>query len=162
MPQILLVGSELPLLEGLSQSFAALGFAPVVAQTLHEARELAAAQAPLVAVVSRRLAAESSAETLSIPLSRGRRARALLHGASRSGDAVADDAALGAGGPHAAARAQPAVALVQHLEDRARATGRGGGAEDETRIGDRPDRRLSWPAHRGRLRAGWNVLSNCP
>ena len=41
MAQILLVGSELPLLEGLSQSFAALGFAPQVAQSLHEAREVA-------------------------------------------------------------------------------------------------------------------------
>ena len=42
MTQILLVGTELPLLEGLAQSFAALGFAPIVAQSLHEAREAAA------------------------------------------------------------------------------------------------------------------------
>ena len=34
MTQILLVGTELPLLEGLAQSFAAQGFAPVVAQSL--------------------------------------------------------------------------------------------------------------------------------
>jgi ActR/RegA family two-component response regulator len=71
MTQILLVGGELPLLEGLAQSFAALGFAPVVAQTLHEARELATHEAPLVAVISRRLAAESSADALSIPLAPG-------------------------------------------------------------------------------------------
>lgn len=71
MTQILLVGGELPLLEGLAQSFAALGFKPVVAQTLHDAREIATHDAPLVAVVSRRLAAESSADALSIPLAPG-------------------------------------------------------------------------------------------
>jgi DNA-binding NtrC family response regulator len=68
MTKILLVGTELALLEGLSQSLASAGFSPQVAQTLHEARELAGASTPLVAVVSRVLAAASSAETLSIPL----------------------------------------------------------------------------------------------
>ena len=69
--KILLVGSELPLLEGLSQSLASAGFTPLVAQTLHEGRELAAHGAPLVAVISRLLAASLSAETLSIPLAPG-------------------------------------------------------------------------------------------
>ena len=71
MTQILLVGTELPLLEGLAQSFAALGFTPSVAQSLHEARELAPQHPPLIAVVSRVLAAAASAETLSIPLAPG-------------------------------------------------------------------------------------------
>src|SRR6185436_17207637 len=71
MTQILLVGTEMPLLEGLSQSLAAVGFTPVVATALHEARELAAHHMPLVAIVSRALAAESIGETLAIPLAPG-------------------------------------------------------------------------------------------
>ena len=124
MPQILLVGSELPLLEGLSQSFAAMGFAPIVAQSLHEAREVAALHAPLVAVVSRRLAAESSADTLSIPVSAG--GALVLYSTGR-----VDPVSL----PPTMQRSVLAdltlplernrlMALVQHLEDRAKATGR--------------------------------------
>ncbi|MGH7618483.1 MAG: hypothetical protein ACREPM_14780 [Gemmatimonadaceae bacterium] len=135
MPQILLVGSELPLLEGLSQSFAALGFSPIVAQSLQEAREVAAAHAPLVVVVSRRLASESSADTLSIPVLAG--GALVLYSTGR-----VDPVSL----PPTMQRSVLAdltlplernrlMALVQHLEDRARATGRGGGAEDEPRIG---------------------------
>lgn len=72
MTQILLVGTELPLLEGLAQSFAALGFSPVTAQSMQEARESAVHHAPLVAVVSRGLAAAgSAADALSIPLAPG-------------------------------------------------------------------------------------------
>ena len=63
MTQILLVGTEQPLLEGLAQLFAAQGFAPVVAQSLHDAREAAAHHPPLIVVVSRALAATASAET---------------------------------------------------------------------------------------------------
>ena len=62
MTRILLVGTELPLLEGLSQSLASSGFTPVVAQTLSEAREIAAQDAPLVVIVSRALAAAASAD----------------------------------------------------------------------------------------------------
>src|SRR4051794_38554856 len=71
MTKILLVGGELPLLEGLSQTLASAGFNPVVAQTLNEARDLATQNPPLIAVISRALAASSAAETLSIPLSPG-------------------------------------------------------------------------------------------
>src|ERR1700742_4084152 len=71
MTQILLVGTELPLLEGLAQSLGSLGFNPVVAQSLAEARDLAVQHPPLVAIVSRPLAAGSGAETLSIPLAPG-------------------------------------------------------------------------------------------
>src|SRR5258708_3250973 len=71
MTRILLVGTELPVLEGLGQSFAGLGFTPMVAQSLHEAREAASNNPPLIAVVSRVLAASSTGETLSIPLAPG-------------------------------------------------------------------------------------------
>lgn len=122
--RILLVGTELPLLEGLAQSFAALGFSPTVAPTLHEARESAARNLPLVAIVSRALAADASGEMLSIPLSPG--GALVLYGGSS------------AGFPPLAPSVQRVVlaeltlplernrllALVQHVGDRARATGR--------------------------------------
>ena len=65
---VLLVGSDVALLEGLSQSFAALGYAPCTALTLHDARETAIQAQPLIAVVERKLAAESSSEALAISL----------------------------------------------------------------------------------------------
>ncbi|HEV8237324.1 MAG TPA: hypothetical protein VGP84_22085, partial [Gemmatimonadaceae bacterium] len=71
MTQILLVGTELPLLEGLAQSFAALGFVPTVAQSVQEGREIAAQNPPLIAVISRVLASPASTDTLSIPLAPG-------------------------------------------------------------------------------------------
>jgi len=125
MTQILLVGTELPLLEGLAQSFAAVGFKPVVAQSLHEARELAAHQRPLVGVVSRTFAAESTADTLSIPLAPG---GALVLYRVVGGPivtlsptvqrAVLADLTL-------PLERNRLMALVQHVGDRARVTGRG-------------------------------------
>lgn len=125
MTQILLIGGELPLLEGLAQSFAALGFRPVVAQTLHEGRELATHDAPLVAVVSRRLASESSAEALSIPLAPGG-ALVLFRELSSSlvtlsptvQRSVLADLTL-------PLERNRLFALVQHVGERARARGRG-------------------------------------
>src|SRR5689334_24255348 len=71
MTQLQLLGGDLSLLKGLSQSFAALGFSPTVVQTLHEGREHAAQHSPLVAVVSRSLAAASTSDALSLPLAPG-------------------------------------------------------------------------------------------
>ena len=126
MTRILLVGTELPLLEGLSQSFGALGFTPMVASTLHEGRELASQHVPLVAVISRKLAAESSGEMLSIPLSPG---GALVLYSSAAATLMSLSPSV--------QRTVLAVltlplernrllALVQHVGERARATGRGG------------------------------------
>jgi hypothetical protein len=126
MTRILLVGTELPLLEGLAQSLAAAGFIPMVASSLQEAREIAAHDVPLVAIVNRKLAAESTGETLAIPLAPG---GALL---------------LYRGGPTADAALAPSmqrsvladltlplernrlIALVQHVGERVKTTGRGG------------------------------------
>lgn len=69
--KVLLVGGDAALLEGLSQSLAAVGYVPQVAGTLHEGREAAGATQPLLAVVDRTLAAESSADALAIPLCPG-------------------------------------------------------------------------------------------
>lgn len=124
MMQILLVGTELPLLEGLAQSFASLGFKPVVAQSLAEAREVATLHPPLVAVVSRTLAGASSADTLSIPLAPG---GALVLYRSIGSQLVTFSASV-----QRAVLADLAlplernrlVALVQHIDQRARAAGR--------------------------------------
>lgn len=125
MTQILLVGTELPLLEGLAQSFAALGFTPTVVQTLHEAREVAAQHAPLVAVVSRALAAASTSDAMSIPVCPG--GALVLYRAVGSPlvtlsptvqRAVMADLAL-------PLERNRLVALVQHIDERARLAGRG-------------------------------------
>ena len=125
MTQILLVGTELPLLEGLAQTFAAQGFTPVVVQSLHEARESAAHNPPLIVVVSRALAATASAETLSIPLAPG---GALVLYRSLTTPLVTLPASV-----QRAVLADLSLplernrlmALVQHVGERARATGRG-------------------------------------
>jgi DNA-binding NtrC family response regulator len=69
--RVLLVGQDGALLEGLSQSLAAVGYVPLAIATLHEAREAAALSAPLLVVVQRELAAEASAEALGIALAPG-------------------------------------------------------------------------------------------
>ena len=125
MTQILLVGTELPLLEGLAQSLAALGFTPTVVQTLHEAREFAAQHSPLVAVVSRALAAASPSDVVSIPVAPG--GALVLYRAVGSPvvtlsptvqRAVMADLAL-------PLERNRLVALVQHVGERARLAGRG-------------------------------------
>lgn len=127
MTRILLVGTEMPLLEGLSQSFAALGFTPMVATTLHDAREMAAQHRPLVAIVSRKLAAESTGEALAIPLSPG--GALVLYGAAATNmvnlspsmqRSVLADLTL-------PLERNRLLALVQHVGERARAAGRGTG-----------------------------------
>jgi len=124
MTQILLVGGELPLLEGLSQSFAALGFAPTVVQSLHEGRDHAAHHPPLVAVVSRLLAAESTSDTLSIPLAPGGAlvlyrvvGGTLVTLSPTIQRAVLADLTL-------PLERNRLVALVQHVGERAKTTGR--------------------------------------
>ena len=71
MTYVMLVGSDVALLEGLAQSLAGLGHRPSVAATLHDARDLATAHAPLVLVCDRSLAATAGAELLAIPIAAG-------------------------------------------------------------------------------------------
>lgn len=123
--KVLLVGRDGALLEGLSQSFAALGYVPQVASTLHEAREAALVAAPLMAVVERELAAESGADALAIPLAPGG-ALVLFHGTVDIRPAISPtlqrsvlaDLTL-------PLERHRLVALAQHVQERARATGRG-------------------------------------
>jgi DNA-binding NtrC family response regulator len=71
MTYVMLVGSDVALLEGLAQSLAGLGHRPAVAITLAEAKEAAAVNAPLVLVVDRTLASSCGAEMLAIPIANG-------------------------------------------------------------------------------------------
>ena len=124
--KVLLVGEDAALLEGLSQSFAGLGYDPVVVTSLHDAREAAAADAaPLLAVVERKLATASSAEALAIKLAAGG-ALVMFHQSSEAQPAI----------PMALQRSVMAdlalplernrlMALAQHVHDRVRSTGRG-------------------------------------
>jgi DNA-binding NtrC family response regulator len=123
MTHILLIGTDLPLLEGLAQTFASLGLSPLVAQSINEGRDLATQHPPLVVVLSRTLTV-TGAEALTIPLAGGG-ARVLYHSAGGSMTPFS----------HAVHRSVLAdltlplernrlVALVQRVEERARVTGR--------------------------------------
>jgi DNA-binding NtrC family response regulator len=68
---VILVGTDDALLEGLAQSFATNGLTPHVAGTLYEACELAADNAPIMVLIDRKMAAESGGDALSIQLAPG-------------------------------------------------------------------------------------------
>src|SRR6059058_3167929 len=68
---LLLIGSDAALLEGLSQSLGALGYATTATDSLREACDLARRRPPLIALVGAELAVTSRAEVLSIPLAPG-------------------------------------------------------------------------------------------
>ena len=124
MAIVLLMGSDAALLEGVAQSLAAAGHSPRFAATVREGMEAGSVEPPLVAVVERGLALAEPA-VLHLPLMQG---GALLLYRSTSGDTGALTPAL-----QRAALADLTlplerhrlVALVQRIEDRARATGRG-------------------------------------
>ena len=123
--RVLLVGEDGALLEGLAQSFAALGYSPKVAETLRDAREAGAIEPPLLAVVERSLASEAGADTLAIPLAPGG-ALVLFRNATDDGTSgisptlqrsVLADLTL-------PLERNRLMALAQHVGDRIRATGR--------------------------------------
>lgn len=71
MAYVTLIGRDIALLEGVSQSLSALGHRTTVTASLAEARELAAIDPPLVVVTERALASESGTELLGVPLVNG-------------------------------------------------------------------------------------------
>ena len=123
--KVLLIGADAALLEGLAQSFAAVGYLPTVAESLHEGRELATDSPPLLAVVDREFAAEASGEALAIPLAPGG-AFVLYH-------AVTGELAPISPTLQRSVMAELTLplernrllALAQHVQERVRATGRG-------------------------------------
>lgn len=124
MTDVLLVGSDVALLEGLAQSLAALGHRTRVSRSLAEAREAGAMRPPLVVVVDRSLASTSGAELLAVPIAAGG-ARVLYRAAATKPTAllpalqraVLADLTL----PLERHRLS---ALVQSIGDRAKMTGR--------------------------------------
>ena len=121
---ILLVGGDAALLEGVVQTLAARGYATMVAPSLQEATECCGGNPPLVAVIDRDLAAEAPGLVLGIPLVRGG-AVVVFHQkveppamlAPALQRALLADLAL-------PLERNRLLALVQHVEERARATGR--------------------------------------
>src|SRR5689334_12590468 len=121
---ILLVGTSAPALEGLSQTLSAVGYRSRVCSSFHDARELALVSRPLIVVVERSLAATSGSETFRIPLAPGG-AIVFFRTSGASGGMLAPSL-------HRAVLADLSlplernrlVALIQHVEARARAAGR--------------------------------------
>ena len=124
MAYIMLVGTDAALLEGLSQSLAALGHRPMVASTIGEARERAATNTPLVMIVDRLVASAEGQALLAMPLAPGG-ARLVYRTA-----ATAPAALLPALGRTVLAdlmlplERQRLSALVKSVSERAKATGR--------------------------------------
>jgi DNA-binding NtrC family response regulator len=124
MTDVLLVGSDVALLEGLAQSLGALGHRTRVASSLADAREIATVQPHLVLVVDRSLASSSGAELLAIPMIPGG-ARVLYRAAATPPApllpalqrTVLADLTL-------PLERHRLAALVQSIGDRANATGR--------------------------------------
>jgi DNA-binding NtrC family response regulator len=123
MSHILLLGDNQPLLEGLAQTFASLGLTPVVADSIGEGRELMDLEPPLVILADRTLA--TGTEPLNIRLAPG--GALVLYRSASSQPAtpltytvqrtVMADLAL-------PLERNRLVTLVQHVEQRARVTGR--------------------------------------
>ena len=121
---VLLVGEDAALLEGLSQSFAGLGYRTDVVTTLHESRDVASEVPPLLAVVDREMASAASADALAIRLAAGG-ALVLFHKSDDPSVAIP----MGLQRSVMADLALPLernrlVALAQHVQERALTTGR--------------------------------------
>jgi DNA-binding NtrC family response regulator len=124
MATILLVGTRIAWLEGISQTLSALGHKTSVAGNVHDARELAESSRPLIVVTERALAEETGASMLSVPLAPG--GAFLLF---RTGPVVDGSLSPALQRVVLADLALPLernrlVALIQHVEERAEVTGR--------------------------------------
>lgn len=125
MTNLLLVGTDPALLEGLSQSLSALGYGTRAGHTLADARELAAARPPLIAVVDRALLVDVTPDALGIPLAPGG-ALVLYTGSSALPVALSPTLQRAVlADLRLPLERNRLLALVQHVEDRVRATGRG-------------------------------------
>jgi len=122
MATILLVGSDEALLEGLAQSLTALGHRPLMPHDVSEAVEIATAHPPLLAVLGQS-ALRSDPRALRIPV---------LPGGALVLYRTSGELATMVAGTHRNVIAELVlplerhrlVALVHHLEERVRVTGR--------------------------------------
>jgi DNA-binding NtrC family response regulator len=123
MATILLIGEDDALLEGLAQMLGGAGHTTCIARTVAEGLELAAARPPMVSVVERQMALDEP-EIFRAPLERG--GALLLY---RSGSAAQDTLPPPL---HRLVLAELTLplerhrlfALIQHVCERARTTGR--------------------------------------
>ena len=136
MPHILLVGTDVSLLEGLAQSLSAQGHGTRVASTFAEARDMTTTTQPLIAVIERSMAVEAAGEVLALTLAPG--GAVVLYG-SRNDPTIPV--------PHVLQRHVLAElslplernrlsALVQHVRERATAVGRGRTSGENERTAD--------------------------
>ena len=124
MTYVMLIGSDVALLEGLSQSLAGQGHRLTVSSSIDEAREIATAHPPLILVAERGMASDTGAELFALPIAGGG-ARILYRAASMPlapllpalQRAVLADLML-------PLERQRLTALCQSVIDRAKATGR--------------------------------------
>jgi hypothetical protein len=123
MSTILLIGSDTPLLEGLAQTLAAVGHLPVIAGTLADAAEVAHAAPPLIAVIERSLA--FGGDAFRMPLAPG--GTLVLYRTARDPAPPLTPALqrLVLADVTLPLERKRLVALVQHVAERAQATGRG-------------------------------------
>ena len=131
MAIVFLIGSEEALLEGIAQTLAAAGHQPRVFHTVPDAHARARGEVPLVAVVERSLAVSDPA-ALRLPLTVG---GATLLYRSGTGDDADPALALAVQRLVMAELTLPLerhrlLALIQRVEERARATGRGARGTD--------------------------------
>ena len=123
MATILLVGTDVSLLEGLAQTLAAVGHNTHLASTIAEAMEAAIVDPPLMALIDRELI-QPRADPLRLPLARGGTLVVYrAEGAPSTPLPVALQRAALADLTLPLER-QRLVALLQYVEGRARTTGR--------------------------------------
>ena len=126
MALVFLIGSDDPLLEGIAQTLAASGHQPRIAHTIPEALDMARSDPPLAAVVDRSLAVADPA-SLRMPVQPGGATLVFRSGAEPPAKEPL---------PVAVQRIVMAeltlplerhrlIALIQRMEERAQATGRG-------------------------------------
>lgn len=123
MALILLVGTEAPLLEGLSQTLAAVGHVPRIASTLSEAMEAAGQSPPLVAVVDRSLLV-SAGDALRIPLAPGGAIVAYRLDGAETPPLPVSFQRVALADLRLPLERHRLVALLHHVEARARSAGR--------------------------------------
>ena len=71
MTYVMLIGSDVALLEGVSQSLGGQGHRLAIAETIEEAREIAMVHPPLILVAERSVASDAGAELLALPIAGG-------------------------------------------------------------------------------------------
>jgi DNA-binding NtrC family response regulator len=128
MASILLVGGDEALLEGLAQMLAHAGHVPHTAHSAHDAIEVAASARPLVAILERGLAL-ANPELARLPLQSGGSFLIYHSGDSTRPPLAASLQRLVLADLDLPLERNRLLALVQRVDERARATGR---PSDET------------------------------